>query len=174
MKRTDSLEKTLMLGKTESGGEGDNRGRDGWMASPTQRTRVWVSSGSWWWTGRPGVLQAMGSQRVGHNWATELNWTERDEGDINDTCVGSHHKCYAVTWSWGRTVRGWLGRVAVSSSGWNSQGRTLRPRYIWPTTLESEGTHSVGSWEGSGPCRKYSESWGLLPRVAGQGETGFK
>ena len=47
-----------------------------WMASLTQWTRVWVNSGSWWWTGRPGVLQFMGSQRVGHDWATELNWTE--------------------------------------------------------------------------------------------------
>ena len=55
------------------GGEGDDRGWDGWMASPTQWTWVWVNSGSWWWTGRPGVLQSMGSQRVGHNWATELN-----------------------------------------------------------------------------------------------------
>ena len=55
-------------------GEGDDRGWDGWMASPTQRTCIWVNSGSWWWTGRPGVLQFMGSQRVGHDWATELNW----------------------------------------------------------------------------------------------------
>ena len=54
-------------------GEGDDRGWDGWMASPTQWTWVWVSSGSWWWTGRPGVLQFMGSQRVRHVWATELN-----------------------------------------------------------------------------------------------------
>ena len=56
-----------------AGGEGDDRGWDGWMASPTQRTWVWVNSGSWWWTGRPGMLWFMGSQRVGHNWATELN-----------------------------------------------------------------------------------------------------
>ena len=49
---------------------------DGWMASLTRWTRVWVNSGSWWWTGRPGVLWYMGSQRVGHDWATELNWTE--------------------------------------------------------------------------------------------------
>ena len=55
-------------------GEGDDRGWDGWMASPTQWTWVWVSSRSWWWTGRPGMLQSMGLQRVGHNWATELNW----------------------------------------------------------------------------------------------------
>ena len=57
-------------------GEGDDRGWDGWLASPTQWTWVWVGSGSWWWTGRPGVLWFMGSQRVGHDWATELNWTE--------------------------------------------------------------------------------------------------
>ena len=57
------------------GGEGDNRGWDGWMASLTPWTWVWVNSGSWWWIGRPGVLGFMGSQRVRHGWATELNWT---------------------------------------------------------------------------------------------------
>ena len=56
------------------GGEGDDRGWDGWMASPTQWTWVWASSKSWWWTGKPGVLQATGSQRVGYDWVTELNW----------------------------------------------------------------------------------------------------
>ena len=56
-----------------AGGEGDNRGWDGWMASPTRWTWVWVNSGSWWWTGRPGVPWFMGLQRVGHDWATELN-----------------------------------------------------------------------------------------------------
>ena len=56
----------------ELGGEGDDRGWDGWMASLTRWTWVWVNSGSWWWTGRPGMLQFMGSQRVGHDWATEL------------------------------------------------------------------------------------------------------
>ena len=59
-----------------AGGEGDDRGWDGWMASLTQWTWVWVNSRSWWWTGRPGVLRSMGSQRVGHDWATELNWTD--------------------------------------------------------------------------------------------------
>ena len=57
-----------------AGGEGHDRGWDGWMALPTQQTWVWVNSGSWWWTGRPGVLQFMGSQRVRHDWATKLNW----------------------------------------------------------------------------------------------------
>ena len=57
-----------------AGGEGDDRGWDGWMASPTRWAWVWVDSGSWWWIGKPGVLQFMGSQRVRHNWVTELNW----------------------------------------------------------------------------------------------------
>ena len=77
MRRTDLLEKTLMLGKIEDRGEGDNRGNMlGWT---TQWTWVWSSSGSWWWTGKPGMLQSTGSQRVGHDWVTEpwLNWTEQ-------------------------------------------------------------------------------------------------
>ena len=57
-------------------GEGDDRGLDGWMTSLTQWTWVWASSRSWWWTGKPGVLQSMGSPRFGHDWGTELNWTE--------------------------------------------------------------------------------------------------
>ena len=61
--------------RLKAGGEGDDRGWDGWMASLTQWTWVWVNSRSWWWTGRPGVLQSMGSQGVGQDWETELNWT---------------------------------------------------------------------------------------------------
>ena len=60
--------------RLREGGEGDDRGWDGWMSSLTQWTWVWVNSRSWWWTGRPGVLQSMGSQRVRHDWVTELNW----------------------------------------------------------------------------------------------------
>ena len=63
-----------------AGGEGDDRGWDGWMASRTRWMWVWVSSRRWWWTGRPGVLQCMGLQRVRHDWATELNWTEHVQG----------------------------------------------------------------------------------------------
>ena len=58
--------------RVRAGGEGDNRGWDGWTASATQWTWVWVDSGSWWWTGRSGVLQFTESQRVGHDWVTEL------------------------------------------------------------------------------------------------------
>ena len=76
MRRTDSLEETLMLGKIEGGRERGDRGWDGWMASPTQWTWVWVNLG-WWWTGKPGVLQSMGLQRAGHDWANEPNWSEQ-------------------------------------------------------------------------------------------------
>ena len=57
-----------------AGGEGDDRGWDGWIVSPTRWIWVWIDSENWWWTVRPGVLWFMGSQRVGHDWATELNW----------------------------------------------------------------------------------------------------
>ena len=68
--------KELMLGKIEGGRRGDGRGWDGWMASPTQWTWAWVNSRSWWWTGKPVMLRSMGSQRVGHDWVTELNRCE--------------------------------------------------------------------------------------------------
>ena len=61
--------------RLKAGGEGDDRAWDGWMASPTRCTWVWVNSRSWWWTGRPGLLQSMRLQRVRHDWVTELNWT---------------------------------------------------------------------------------------------------
>ena len=70
MWRTDSLEKTLMLGKIKGGRRRGQQRMRWWMASPTQWTWVWVNSESWWWIGR---LQSMGSQKVGHFWETELN-----------------------------------------------------------------------------------------------------
>ena len=76
MRRTDSFEKTLMLGKIGGGRRRGCRGWDGWMASLTQWTWVWVNCRIWWWRGRPGMLQSMGSQRVRHDWVTELNWTD--------------------------------------------------------------------------------------------------
>ena len=78
----------------------DDRGWDGWMAPLTQWTWVWVNSRSWWWTGRPGMLQFMGSQRVGHDWATKLNWTELILSDVEHLfmclsiiCISSSVKC---------------------------------------------------------------------------------
>ena len=76
MWRADSWKRPWCWESLRAEGEGDGRGWDDWMASLTRWTWVWVNSGSWWWTGRPGVLQSMGSQRVRHDWETELNWTE--------------------------------------------------------------------------------------------------
>ena len=75
MQRADSFERPWCWERLRTG-EGDDRGWDGWMASPTRWTWVWVDSGSWWWTGRPGVLRFIGSQRGEHDWVTELNWTD--------------------------------------------------------------------------------------------------
>ena len=70
-----------------AGGEGDDWGWDGWMASLTWWAWVWVNSGSWWWTGRPGVLWFMGSKRVRHDWVTELNWTELIQPTTNNDLI---------------------------------------------------------------------------------------
>ena len=93
-----------------AGGEGDNRGWDGWMASPTQRTWVCVNSGSWWWTGRPGVLKSMGLQRVGHNGATELNWTQQNVIIIIeniDRIDCSLHSCSWISSNFSKIRQSW-------------------------------------------------------------------
>ena len=69
--RTTHWKRSWRWERLKAGGVENDRGWDGWMASPTRWTWVWASSGSWWWTGKPGVLQSMGSQRVGHGWVTE-------------------------------------------------------------------------------------------------------
>ena len=81
--------------RLRAGGEGDDRGLDGWMASMTQWTWVWVDSGSWWWTGRPGVLRFSGSQRVRHDWATELNWTD-SKFSVIPTVELEDAKCFKI------------------------------------------------------------------------------
>ena len=87
-------------------GEADDRGWDGWMASPSQWTWVWASSRSWWWTGKPGVLQSMGSQRVRHDWATELNWLVLGEGGVaSGFCfiwelLLTSSVCIEFSWPW--------------------------------------------------------------------------
>ena len=81
--------------RLKAGGEGEDRGWDGWMASPIQWTWVWVNSGSWWWTGRPGMLQSMGLQRVRQDWAIELNWERSypEYGEpVNDHSFSDHVK----------------------------------------------------------------------------------
>ena len=82
VQRTDSFGKTLMWERLKAG-EGDNRGWDDWMASPTQWTWVWVSSRSWWWTGKPGILQSMRSQS--QTWLSD--WTELNWGTLHLLCT---------------------------------------------------------------------------------------
>ena len=80
MQKADTLEKTMILGcweRSKEGGEGEDRRWDGWMASPTQWTWVWVSSRRWWRTKKPGMLQSIELQRVGHDWVTEQPWPMR-------------------------------------------------------------------------------------------------
>ena len=78
MQRADSLEKTLCWERLKAVGEGDDRGWNGWMASVTRWKRIWASSRSWWWTGKPGMVQSTGLQRVRHDWV--LNWSETSGG----------------------------------------------------------------------------------------------
>ena len=78
IRKADYLKRPWCWERLKAGGEGDYRGWDGWMASLTRWTWVWVNSRSWWWTGRPGVLWFMALQGVGHDWATELNWNWSD------------------------------------------------------------------------------------------------
>ena len=80
--------------RLKAGGDQDDRGWGGWMASLTRRTRVWVSSGSWWWTRKPGMLQSMDSQWVGPDWATELNekeWRQKEKGVAEDDMIRQCH-----------------------------------------------------------------------------------
>ena len=92
-------------------GEGDNRRWDGWMVSLTQWTWVWVNSRSWWQTGRPGMLQSMGSQRVGHGWGTELNWMETLKGSVVAGSWGTESSNLGETVMVMEGDKGWLRRL---------------------------------------------------------------
>ena len=129
MGRFDSLEKTLILGGLGgAGGEGDERGREGWMASPTWWTRVWVNSGSLWWTGRPGMLQFMGSQRIGHGWVTELHWTGEFSGSLG--CL-THHSPAKVS---GLISDCWIEISQIMSHGIKGNWS----KHIWKTKKQNK------------------------------------
>ena len=86
--------------RLKSGGVGDNRGWDVWMVSQTWWTWVWAGSRSWWWTGKPGMLQSMGSQRVGHNWVTELTWLKLKSFICTRVCLKNQSIILIYNWQW--------------------------------------------------------------------------
>ena len=107
LQKANSLEKPWCWVRLKAREEGDDRGWDGWMASPTQWTWVWVNSGSWWWTGRPGVLKSMRSQRVGRDWTTELNWIEHYNFVWNCSVFVEKNlppSCTGWKWKWNCSV----------------------------------------------------------------------
>ena len=133
--------------RLKTGREGDGRGWDGWMASLTQWTWVWVNSRSWWWTGRPGVLQSIGWQRVRHDWATELNWTDTLISNCWPTELGECFCCVklpslcnflkAASGHYSRPILTcpelrWVGRNGVQESSWAGWNR------IWSWLESSE------------------------------------
>ena len=108
-KELTHLKKSWCWERLKARREGDGRGWDGWMASLTQWTWVWVSSRSWWWTGKSDVLQPMGLQRVGHDWATELNWISR----------GS----WGVLGAWGKATISTVTTYSFFQNWWTARGK---------------------------------------------------
>ena len=161
MLRTDSLEKTLMLGKIEGRRNGDIRGWDDWKVSPTWWTWVWVSSGSWWWTQRPGLLRSMGLPRVGHKWATELT-ESNGKKRIHMGSMKKHNRpnlwnecshpgfCFRL-YFFPMNSQFCLGmHVSATCSGVKWEGNWLYPKHQWvdpgcPAT-QSYSFHSL--WQG--------------------------
>ena len=127
--------------RLRAGGEGDDRGWDGWMASPTQWTWVWVDSGSWWWTRRPGVLQFMGSQRVRHDWATELNWLFFvNKNDIEDSPAGAVDRSRPANAEDTGSVPGW-GRFHMPL-----RNQASTPQLLWALEPASCSYWSPCAW----------------------------
>ena len=122
--------------RLKAGGEGDNRGWDGWMASQTQWTWVWVSSWSWWWTGKPGILQSMGLQRVGHN--EQPNWIEL--ASIWDEC-----NC-AVVWTFFGIAFLWIG---MKTDLFQSCGHCWVFQICWHTECSTLIASSFRIWNSS-------------------------
>ena len=131
-KELSHLKRPWCWEKLNTGGEGDDRGWDGWMASPTQWTWVQVSSRNWWWTGRPGVLQSMGSQRVGHDWATELNWTEL---------------CRQRTWVQRLKWPAWFLDLTASKCRGQNSPPFLKPKVMLKTALPHEEKDGQQAYE---------------------------
>ena len=124
--------------RLKAGGKGDDRGWDGWMASPIQWTWVWVNSRSWWWTGRPGILQSMGSQRVGQYWATELNCYE-------NWCTNTYVSAFHLFRHGPRKgIAGPYGNFVFNFLR-NQQFTLAAPSFYIPTTMHEASNFST-SW----------------------------
>ena len=168
MWRVDSLEKTLILGGMGAGGKGDDRGLDGWMASPTQWMWVWKNSGSWWWTERPGVLRFMGSQIVIHDWTTELNLTELNDNPVCET--QKRHRCIEQFFVLCGRGRPW-GRMAlkhVHYRMWNVSPVQvwwmIQDARVWYTgTTQRDGIR--GRWEGGSGWGTHVHPWHIHVNV---------
>ena len=122
---TDSLEKTLMLGKIEHRRRSGRRGWDSWMASQSQWTWIWASSRRWWRKGKPGVLQSMGSQRVGHDWETEQqksgSWMKTESFILWISFLETQHPAYNVSKE--RTLLSW--RLPLTFLSWRKMDYSL-------------------------------------------------
>ena len=152
MWKADSLEKTLMLERLRARGEGGDRGWDDWMTSLIQWTWILANSGRWWRTGKPGVLQFMGWQRVGHDWETELNWTDAEAKaaklcwpDAKSQIIGKDPDAGK---DWGQEEKGVIEDEMV---GWHH----------WLSGHEFEQTLGVSKGQGSLAC---CSPWGCKKR----------
>ena len=143
--------------RMKAGGEGDNRGWDGWMALPSRWTWVWVSSGSWWWTGKPGMLQSMGSQRIRHEWVTELNWLCFIRNEPSVPCV--YHawislalkttcKVFVLLWCtfhrWGNKVHRGSDSCLSSFSWWSCRAGAQIKFHLTSEPPTAPRSHSPG------------------------------
>ena len=145
--------------RLKAGGEWGNRGWDGWMASPTQWTWVWINSGRWWRTRKPGVLQSMVSQTVGQDWVTEQQQKWHQSLQLKKKKI-----IHLARWSiWSEAVSRGLGwaHACVSGKNWAYWPLGLWPLFFftWPVNFQSTSFHSF-PWQPQGPSAvRKGESW---------------
>ena len=143
--------------RLKAGGEADDRGGDGWMASSTQWTWVWACSRSWWWIGRPGILQSMGLQRVGQDWATELNWTP-----VYHTCLQISQLAYGfqpqhMSLTGPNSVQ--ADTMATSLAGSYLKMKFICPLIFTPQILNLQKGLKIAQWTSYTPLPSVASSW---------------